>query len=214
MARLSLTRLELKRQRERLVRFERFLPALKLRQQQLQLRLHEADVSRVTAQERLDRASAMFDAYRPVLADLAGMDVLALAEPVEVSVSWTNVAGVRIPVLEAVRFWGVAYSLFGTPPWVDRVLEDLRTLSRYRAERDVLEQQCGILRRELLRVLQRVNLFERVKIPEAREAIHRIRTHLGDEMAAAVGRSKIAKGRRASADLADREPVETGGSVR
>jgi vacuolar-type H+-ATPase subunit D/Vma8 len=34
-----------------------------------------------------------------------------------------------------------------------------------------------------------------VKIPENREAIRRIRIHLGDEMTAAVGRAKIAKGK-------------------
>ncbi|MCX5669743.1 MAG: hypothetical protein NTU94_00260, partial [Planctomycetota bacterium] len=41
--------------------------------------------------------------------------------------------------------------------------------------------------------IQRVNLFEKIKIPEAREAIRVIRIRLGDEMTAAVGRAKIAK---------------------
>jgi vacuolar-type H+-ATPase subunit D/Vma8 len=44
-----------------------------------------------------------------------------------------------------------------------------------------------------VKVIQRVNLFEKIKIPEAREAVRRIRIHLGDEMTAAVGRAKIAK---------------------
>jgi V/A-type H+/Na+-transporting ATPase subunit D len=211
MAHLSLTRLGLKRQRERLERFERFLPALKLRQQQLQLRLQQAEAAGAEARARLDRATEAFDEYRPVLGDLAGMDLLALAKPAEVLVGWTNVAGVPVPVLEEVRFRRVSYSLFGTPPWVDRVLAELQTLSRYRAELEVLERQRGLLRRELIRVVQRVNLFEKVKIPEARQAIQRIRIHLGDEMAAAVGRSKIAKARLAADGREGGEVGEGGG---
>ena len=195
MAHLALNRLGLKRQRERLVRFERFLPALKLRQQQLQLRLQQAETEWAEARTRLDRAAAAFDEYRPVLGDLAGMDLVALSEPIEVRVSWSNVAGVPVPELEDVRFRRMSYSLFATPQWVDRVLAEMRTLSRCRAEVEVLERQRTVLRRELLRVVQRVNLFEKVKIPEARHAIQRIRIHLGDEMAAAVGRAKIAKAR-------------------
>ena len=40
---------------------------------------------------------------------------------------------------------------------------------------------------------QRVNLFEKVKIPQAEEAIRLIKIYIGDQMANAVGRSKIAK---------------------
>jgi len=98
-------------------------------------------------------------------------------------------------VFDGVAFGDIAYSLFGTPPWVDRALLDLRAVNEQTAALDVLEQAHARLRRELVRVLQRVNLFEKIKIPEAQHAIHRIRVHLGDEMAAAVGRGKIAKSR-------------------
>jgi V/A-type H+-transporting ATPase subunit D len=195
MARISLTRLDLKRQRERLSRFERFLPALRLRQQQLQLALVNTDTPLRQARERLGAARARFDAYRGVLADRAGLDVVAAARPTELRTRTANVAGVVVPVLDEVGFADVAYSLFGTPPWVDRALEDLRAVHREEAAVQVLEEAHRRLQQELVRVLQRVNLFEKVKIPEARHAIHRIRVHLGDEMAAAVGRAKIAKGR-------------------
>ena len=195
MARLSLTRLELKRQRERLARFERFLPSLRLRQQQLQLALLQTDRALAEARERCATARAAFDAYRAVLHDLAGLDVAAAARPVEVRTGTANVAGVQVPVYQGVAFGEVAYSLFGTPPWVDRALLDLRAVNEHDARLAVLEEARARLRHELVRVLQRVNLFEKVKIPEAQHVIHRIRVHLGDEMAAAVGRGKIAKAR-------------------
>jgi V/A-type H+-transporting ATPase subunit D len=205
MAHVSLTRLELKRQRERLSRFERFLPALKLRQQQLQIMLQRTDTELREVRDRLRDAERTFEAYGDVLGEYSGINVVALARPAERRVTTANVAGVRVPVLDAVVFREATYSLFGTPPWVDRALEDLRELNRRRAAVEVLEQRRALLRKELTRVVQRVNLFEKVKIPEARAVIQRIRIHLGDQMAAAVGRSKIAKARLSSGAAAGEE---------
>ncbi len=49
------------------------------------------------------------------------------------------------------------------------------------------------MKQELRITTQRVNLFEKVKIPQAEEAIRRIKIFIGDQMTNAVGRSKIAK---------------------
>jgi V/A-type H+-transporting ATPase subunit D len=199
---IKLTRPELKRHRDALARFERYLPMLKLKQQQLQLTILQVSEKRRASARAVEDAQRKFDAYRPVLGDIAGLNVRKLAEPVEVRTSTTNVAGVTVPVFEGVTFSTPAYSLFGTPAWVDRALADLKELSSRKAQRDVLEQQYQRLHRELARIIQRVNLFEKVKIPEAREAIRRIRIHLGDEMTAAVGRAKIAKGKLGEEDSA------------
>ena len=62
----------------------------------------------------------------------------------------------------------------------------------------------------MARVIQRVNLFEKIMIPQDRDAIRRIRIKLGDEMAAAVGRAKIAKGKLAN--VLDDTPPEAAGA--
>ena len=77
--------------------------------------------------------------------------------------------------------------------WVDSAIEELRELVAILEEIAVIEKGIDILRQELRVTTQRVNLFEKVKIPEAREAIRLIKIYLGDQMANAVGRSKIAK---------------------
>ena len=100
-------------------------------------------------------------------------------------------------MFEDVEFPAARYSLFGTPAWVDQTLADLRQQSRRQAEYDVVREVEALLQGELARVIQRVNLFEKIMIPQDREAIRRIRIKLGDEMAAAVGRAKIAKGKLA-----------------
>jgi V/A-type H+-transporting ATPase subunit D len=197
MDKISLTRLELKKQRERLARFRRFLPALQLRQQRLQRALERTRAELTEA--RLDRSQARerFDAYRSILGDLAGLDLFSLAKPDRVRTETRNVAGVQVPVLEKVSFRAATYSLVVTPAWTDRTLEEMRAITVLDVRVEILESAAALLRHELTRVIQRVNLFEKVKIPEAESNIHRIRIHLGDEMAAAVGRAKIAKSRQA-----------------
>ena len=57
----------------------------------------------------------------------------------------------------------------------------------------LLRRQVALLAAELRVTSQRVNLFEKVKIPEAIEGIRKIKIFLGDQQTAAVVRGKIAK---------------------
>ena len=193
--RIRLTRPELKTHRDSLARFEHYLPMLKLKQQQLQLTILQIEAQRRQAQDALEEARRTVAAYEALLRDRAGLDLRGLATPDEVRTGRRNIAGVAIPTFQDLTYPEARYSLFATPPWVDRALADLRVVSRRNAELEVVNEQHRLLGRELVKVIQRVNLFEKIKIPEARDAIRRIRIHLGDEMTAAVGRAKIAKGK-------------------
>ncbi len=113
--------------------------------------------------------------------------------PVQVVTSRKNVAGVDLPLFEHTEFGPAEYDLFLTPPWVDRALVELREIVSLLHEERVIGEGIVILSQELRITTQRVNLFEKVKIPEAKEAIRLIKIHLGDQMTNAVGRSKIAK---------------------
>jgi V/A-type H+-transporting ATPase subunit D len=202
----KLTRPELKRFRDALSRYQRYLPMLKLKQQQLQTMLREVARHCREAAASVREATETFRRYEAVLADVAGLPVPALAEPREIRTSQSNVAGVNIPVFEEAVFPKAVYSLFGTPAWVDQALADLRERNTRQARLDVLTEQHNLLSRELTRIVQRVNLFEKVKIPEAQKAIRVIRIKLGDEMTAAVGRAKIAKTKLA--DVMESAPGE------
>lgn len=202
---IKLTRPELKRQRDVLARFVRFLPMLKLKQQQLQLTMRKIAKDRHDAESDVNQAQQKFNAYRQVLNDISGVNVGELAKCQEVKTSAMNIAGVNIPIFEEVVFHPTRYSLFTTPPWVDTALIDLRDLNSRQAKLDILQQQFDLLQKELTKIIQRVNLFEKVKIPDARENIRRIRIQLGDEMAAAVGRAKIAKSKLVAVAQADQD---------
>lgn len=199
---IKLTRPELKRRRDALALYRRYLPTLKLKQQQLQMSVLQAERRLRDARAALAAAEAALAPYRGLLRERAGVDLATLARPSEVRTSHLNVAGLRLPVFQEARFPEAGYSLFSTPPWVDCALRDQRALASRRAEVEVLERQVAMLRHELTRVTQRVNLFEKVKLPQTREAIRVIRIYLGDEQTAGVGRAKIAKGKLAAIEAA------------
>jgi V/A-type H+-transporting ATPase subunit D len=90
---------------------------------------------------------------------------------------------------------------------VDRAILDLRDLRRLKAESEILGVQLERLRKELTRIVQRVNLFDKLMIPEAKEAIRVIRIKLGDEQTAAVGRAKMAKSKLTEVEAASGQPV-------
>lgn len=190
---VKLTRPELKRYRDALGRFERYLPMLKLKQQQLQMAIRDSIKKRREAARAAQEARERVEPYQQVLADLAGVDITAMAKPNHVQVGTINVAGVNLPTFESCSFPKPSYSLFATPAWVDRTLLDLREISRRNIEATIIERQYTRLQQELTKISQRVNLFDKVKIPEAKEAIRVIQIKLGDEMTAGVGRAKIAK---------------------
>lgn len=192
---LKRTRPELKRQRDMLARFERYLPMLKLKQQQLQMMIQKLERERESARQETENAKAKLRRYEAILSDIGGINLQALATYTEIKTSISNIAGVDIPIFKGVVFPEARYSLFGTAAWVDAALADMREISRCIARQDILDRQYHLLQQELTKIIQRVNLFEKVKIPETKENIRRIRIQLGDEMAAAVARAKIAKGK-------------------
>ncbi len=191
MAKIKHTKNELKAQRDALKRYERYLPTLMLKKQQLQVEVRGVE-ARIEDQQR--RETALAERLAPwVRLFSEPYDIAALVRLREIRTSTGNVAGVSIPILEAVEFERTLPDLFGTPPWVDDGRAVLEQMIRLRIERRVLEEQLRALRDELRTTTQRVNLFEKVKIPETRENIRVISIFLGDQMTAAVSRAKIAK---------------------
>jgi V/A-type H+-transporting ATPase subunit D len=195
MAKIKHTKNELKAQRDALRRFRRYLPTLQLKKQQLQVEIRqiEARVEEKAAEEKSVRESLA--AWVRLFAE--PVDLAPYLAVKSVRTGEGNIAGVTIPLLHEVSFERKVPDLFATPPWVDDGLRVLEALARLRVERRILEEQQRLLSDELRTTSQRVNLFEKVKIPESEENIRVIRIFLGDQQTADVARSKIAKGKSA-----------------
>jgi V/A-type H+-transporting ATPase subunit D len=83
--------------------------------------------------------------------------------------------------------------LYSKPLWIDLAADRMEKALSYDLEADVLDEQVRLLNLELRVTTQRVNLFEKVKIPETKANIKRISVYLGDQQVAAVVRGKISK---------------------
>ncbi|MDD1715058.1 MAG: V-type ATP synthase subunit D [Methanoregulaceae archaeon] len=188
---IRLTQGELKRQRDSLRQYERYLPTLQLKKQQLQLEILHQQRSRT---ERENSLAAWEETAKEWLGLLIeAPEIGQWIVPESIIATRKNIAGVDVPVFIRVDFVPAEYDLFTTPLWVDTALERLKERVSLGEELSILEQGINILRHELRITTQRVNLFEKIKIPEAKEAIRVIKIAMGDRMTSAVGRSKIAK---------------------
>ena len=196
MAKLKKTKNELKAQREALRRYERFLPTLELKKQQLQREVRRAEAALRLCEAREQELLDGLRAWAKLLPTLSDLDEYVRVEGLDLET--VNVAGVNVPVLAGVRYAPPVVDYFSTPAWLDDAIAVLGELSRLRAEAMVLGRQRGLLGEELRLTAQRVNLFEKVMIPRAHDSIRVIRIALGDAQVAAVARAKLAKSKTVS----------------
>ena len=165
---VKLTKNELKVQKDRLKQFQRYLPTLQLKKQQLQAmvtqtaaKLEAIESERLTVIADLDDWVAVFAENNTFPQE---RQLETLVRPLRVVCREDNIAGVTVPVFVELTFEEIVYDVSDYP-----------------------------LAKELRSTAQRVNLFEKVKIPETRENIRVIGIYLGDQQTSAVVRGKIAK---------------------
>ena len=194
---IKLTKNELKKQKDNLKQFQRYLPTLQLKKQQLQSvimkirqELEQREAERVQMIGDLDDWVAVF-AENEIFDEELKLD--KLVQPDKVIVKEDNIAGVKIPTFEELTFKDINYNVDDYPLWVDTAVFKLREIARLDAIVSTLRKQVQLLEKELRTTSQRVNLFEKVKIPEAKENIRVIQVYLGDQQTAAVVRGKISK---------------------
>ena len=192
MAKIKLTKNELKVQKDALKMYRRYLPTLTLKKQQLQseIRTIEAKAKAV----RKEREDLEFG-FREWIAVFSEMDAFpqGIITVSNIRKGMGNIAGVDIPTFEGADFTRGDYDLYETPLWVDIAANHMEKAISLDLEAEVLDEQVRLLEIELLATSQRVNLFEKVKIPETEENIKKISIYMADQQVSAVVRSKISK---------------------
>ena len=191
MAKLKYTKNELKRQKDDLKRFTRYLPTLVLKKQQLQLEIIKTGQVIHEIEEELDKLVATISPWVGVFAE--DVDIKNLIQIKELCMTEENIAGIDIPVFEKIDFKQQQYDFRQTPLWVDFGIRAVKKVSIFKARVFLLKKKQGLLAEELRITAQRVNLFEKLMIPQANDNIRKINIVLGDMQTAAVVTGKIAK---------------------
>ena len=196
MARLLLSKATLSAERKQLAAYRRFLPSLEMKRLQLMASVKQYQQTLAEAQQQQQAIQQRVMHDYPMVAN----DRIELRQLVQINAVDTrrkNIAGVWIEELATVHFNLAPLSILTRPHWVDgvqRLLQQALQLEiQQRQQRKILQQ----LEQELLKVTQRVNLFDKVLIPQTLANIRKIQIFLDDKDREAVITSKIAKNKRA-----------------
>ena len=194
---VKLTKNEQKKQKDALRQYQRYLPTLQLKKQQLQIVIREAENEIKALREEQRKAVEALSGWIAVYGGNASFSsensIENLVEIDRIEKDKGNIAGVVVPVFKDLLFKRIEYDLSLYPLWVDKALDALKAIAKYDALVATLEERIELLYRELRTTTQRVNLFEKVKIPETKENIRVIGIYLQDQQTSAVVRGKIAK---------------------
>lgn len=191
MAAIQLTKNELKKQRDSLVLFSRYLPTLQLKKQQLQTVLRRISEELENKRMKLEDDLEEIDEWVSVMGEPFEFEKYIVVK--EVKVKSVSIGGIQLPVFDSVIYDKFSYDLFTVPLWADSAIDKTKQLKSQIIEIDILKKQYELLNEELTVTTQRVNLFEKVKIPQAKEIIRRVQIAMADQQTAAVVRGKISK---------------------
>ncbi len=197
MARLQLNKSSLAREAAQLRSYERFLPSLDLKRQQLMAERARARAEVRALEEEVRAFAEKVGQDLPMLGN-EEIHLDGLARLTGYRLATENAVGTRLPVLAEIEVEVADYSPMAKPHWVDEVARLLHDMVEARLKVHVARRRVELLDQAVTTITQRVNLFEKVLIPTARANIKRISIYLNDEEMAAVVRSKIAKRKRAA----------------
>ena len=194
---VKLTKNEQKKQKDQLKQFQRYLPTLQLKKSQLQSVIREVEAEMEELRRKQEDAIRGLDSWIAVYGENeifpSEKSIDTLIKVKEIKKTYSNVAGVTVPIFDSLTFEDIRYSLDEYPLWVDGAIFSLCDIAKYDALIATLKEEVMPLEKELRVTTQRVNLFEKVKIPEAKENIRVIGIYLQDQQTQAVVRGKIAK---------------------
>ena len=160
---IKLTKNEQKVQKDHLKQYQRYLPTLQLKKQQLQsvimktkAELEQKEVERAQMIGDLDDWVAVF-AENEIFDEEKKLD--HLVQPETVICKNENIAGVTVPTFQELTFKDIVYDVDDYPLWVDTAIVKLREIARLDALVSTLRKQETLLENELRATSQRVNLF-------------------------------------------------------
>ena len=192
MAKIKLTKNELKKQKDSLKMYKRYLPTLMLKKQQLQAEIRNTEVRIRELEQKKEKIDESFKTWIGVFGE-KGVFTPDIVKITNIKTAVGNIAGVSIPLFQGAEFESGSYDLARTPLWLDTAADKMKQALLVDLEAQTLEEQRKRLDHELRVTTQRVNLFEKIKIPETKGSIKKIQVYLGDQQTAAVVRGKIAK---------------------
>lgn len=112
-----------------------------------------------------------------------------------------KIAGIKTPELEKIDYKVENFSKFNNPVWFTEGVEILKTLAELLSKIEIEREKIEILEYARKKTTQKVNLYEKVQIPQYSEAILKIKRFLEDVDNLEKAAQKITKNIQASKEM-------------
>jgi len=174
------------------------LPTLVAKETALRLEVHKIKLRVQEIEEQLREKTAWAATLDRFWVEISDQ----MVRIARVVVLTDKIAGVAVHRLERVEFEIQPYSVFNAPAWIPEGIEVMKTLIELRLAREFALRNVKTLEFARRKTTQKVNLYEKVQIPEYQEAMLKIKRFLEDEDNLAKASQKILKARLAQAEMA------------
>lgn len=201
MGKLALNKSTLNKEGRKVKAYRKFVPALDLKRKQLLAERANSRKAEAELEETLQSLRQQVREQLPMLSNYRG-SVSELVEIEDFSLRQVNLVGIRLPELEHISLRVRPYSSLATEHWLDPLVVLLKQSVEIQLRQQVLSKRLELLEIGLRKTTQRLNLFDKVLIPQAEKNIRKIRIALSDSERAGVVTSKIAKNKRLKAGMA------------
>ena len=149
MAKIKLTKNELKVQKDALKMYQRYLPTLTLKKQQLQSEIRIIEAKAASVKQERENLEKGFSSWIAVFSEESAFpDGIITVSNIRKGTG--NIAGVTIPTFEGADFSRGDYDLYETPLWVDIAANHMEKAMSLDLEAEVLYEQVRLLEKELL----------------------------------------------------------------
>ncbi|MBN1980910.1 MAG: V-type ATP synthase subunit D [Chitinivibrionales bacterium] len=181
---------------------ETALPTLQAKEAALRLEVKKAKEELVLGQQvlhekmaRCSLANRLWPEFSETLLTLSTVDI-----------NQKKIAGIRVPVLANISFQIAPMSLFRAPAWIAEAIQLLKETASIQIELRIARKKVSILEYGRKKTTQKVNLYEKVQIPQYRNAMRSIKRFLEDEENLSKSAQKMLKER-----ILNESSVETHG---
>ena len=169
---------------------EKALPTLKSKETALRLEVKKIG----------DRVVKLEQELKELTADISSAENLWLEYPnilriEKVDINIRNIAGVKVPEFADLEYRQIGIHFFHQQAWIPMGTDQLKKLIKKTAEIKVERKKYDLLNYARKKTTQKVNLYEKVQIPEFREGILKIKRYLEDQENLSKSAQKIIKER-------------------
>lgn len=177
---------------------------LKIRQNALPTIKSKESALRFTVKKQKETLRDLSESYQEKMDSLMGLMKLWSEFPEEifslkkVILNVVKIAGVKTPELKQIDYEVANFSRFASPVWLNSGIVILKQITEIICRMEIAEKKLEILEYARKKTTQKVNLYEKVQIPEFSEAIRKIKRYLEDVDNLEKASQKITKQRQAT----------------